>query len=288
MLLVVAVGCGGNDTDGSDDRRDAAKLAARGEAAFFDTLSGTADRQVESINLLEEAVEKNPADGRSYFLLGMMHMFRFSRDGWVPQNASDFARREIAAAQAALDAAVPLLPADRRIPGFRGAATFMNGVVTPDAERMTLGLAQLRDAVALYPEFNNFSFVGAVAGVVPPTDPLFAEALGYIGDPLASSCNPFSQPEICGNAGKAPHNVEGALVLFGDLFAKAGNLRNARFYYQLSLSFADAASWRFRSVAEQRLASAAERIALYLDGDPSNDPPLVGYRDEACAVCHYR
>jgi hypothetical protein len=287
--LAGASACGGGgDHQAPAPGPSAAQLAADGERAFFDTLYNVTDRADETIVLLEGAVTKNPADGRSFFLLGMLHMFRFAQNVSDFHYASDALKREVAAAQSALDRAVPLLPQDRRVPGFRGAATYVNGVVQNDPDRVGLGLAQLRDAVQLYPEFNSFSFVGTVANIVPPSDPLFAEALSYIGDPLRGGCTPFNQPEICGNAGKAPHNVQGALVLFGDLFAKGGNLGKAKTFYQLALSFPDPTPWRFRSVATGRLQTAAERVALYEDDDLRNDPPLIGYRGEACAACHYK
>jgi len=38
-------------------------------------------------------------------------------------------------------------------------------------------------------------------------------------------------PEICGNAGMAPHNTQGALLLFGDLYAKGDRLSDAERWY---------------------------------------------------------
>jgi len=295
-VLVIAMaaslgGCGDSDNNGvvvtAPPNPPPRNVAAEGERAFFATLHGTTMGEDETIALLESAVRDDPTDGRSYFLLGMTHMFRFARNVADYHNVSAALQQEIAAAQAALDHAVPLQPQDRRVPGFRGAATFTHGIASHDTRLTTLGLTQLRESIALYPEFNNFSFMGTVGNVVAPTDPLFSEALGYVGDPLKGSCTPFTEPEICGNAGKAPHNVEGALLLFGDLFAKNGDVRQARFYYQLSLSFATNSTWRFKSVVENRLQTVAQRVALYADDDPSNDPPLAGYRDEACAMCHF-
>jgi hypothetical protein len=221
----------------------------------------------------------------------MIHMFRFAQSVADYHNATPFEKEEIRRAQLALDRAVDLVPADRRIPGFRAAATYMRGVVERDEALQELGLQQLRDSIRLYPEFNTFDFIGTVAFVVPSTSPLYAEAMEYVGDPLNAACSPFTQPEICGNKGKAPHNIEGSLVLFGDLFAKAGDATRAAGFYRLALAdfsaLGNGQPWRFRELAEQRLATVSQRVAAYRDDDPSNDPPLVGYRQEACAVCHY-
>ena len=290
VLACMALAACGSDQVETDAGQRAAELASAGEAAFFDTLYGIADRGGETVDLLSRAVTLNPHDGPSQFRLGMMHMYRFSQSIADYRNATAAEQAEIRAAHRALDAAVPLLADDRRIPGFRAAATYMVGFVTHDPSLVTLGLEQLRAAIALFPEFNNFDFIGVVAPTVTADDPLYAEVLAYVGDPLTAACSPFNQPELCGNLGKAPHNVEGALVLFGDLYAKAGDTAKARSYYRLAQAPfpTTGGPWRFQGLIQERIDTVNERVALYLDGDPSNDPPLLGYREEACAVCHYK
>lgn len=283
LLSWVAASCG---HDG--ESRDPRAVAAAGADAFYDTLFGLQDRAEEAIALLEAAGRYDPNDGLAAFRLGMMHLFRFSQhiaDFWNP---TEFDRVEIVRAHEALNRAVILLPEDRRVPGFRAAATYMRGVVHKDEQLRQVGLQQLRAAIELYPEFNSFDFIGVVAPTVSAHDPLYAEVMQYVGDPLNAACSPFTQPEICGNAGKAPHNIEGSLLLFGDLFAKAGDAARAAGFYRLALTPFSTEPWRFRSIVEERLRTVNERIALYQDHDLANDPPLAGYRAEACAICHYR
>src|SRR5205823_99655 len=122
-------------------------------------------------------------------------MLRFGRNVTDHYSASDVVKQEIGKAQLALDLAVPLLPNDRRVPGFRAAATYMNGVVLHDDTRIAQGLAQLRESITLYPEFNTFAFIGAVAPVVRASDPLYQEALRYASESIQSGCSPFSQPQ---------------------------------------------------------------------------------------------
>ena len=66
-------------------------------------------------------------------------------------------------------------------------------------------------------------------------------------------------PEVCANAGMAPHY--GLSNLLGG-------------------------SWPFRALAQDRVTTAAQRVALYQDADPANDPRIVGTGTEACAYCH--
>jgi len=266
---------------------DAAALAAAGEAAFFDTLAGRVNREEETINLLASATGANPADGRSFFLLGMMHLYRAAQQLTDYSHPSEFVLAEVGQAQTALDAAVPLIPEDTRVPGFRGAVTYLNGVVHDDPARRELAVQQLRAAIILYPDFNNFSLLGSVAPVVAPSDPLFLEALDLVRGAISSGCNPMTQPRICGNEGKAPHNVQGAMLIFGDMYTKAGDANQANVYYRLGVALPGADTWKFRALAEARIADSAERAARWNDTDPSNDPRFIGSGPEACAYCHF-
>ncbi len=265
--------------------------AFAGERAFFDALHGTADTSAEAVTLLDQAIDDVPTDGLAALWLGMNHIMRASDDlDW--RSPTEFARDELNKAQAALDIAVSLLPDDLRVPGWRAAATWSAGTANEDADRIALGLDQLRAAIELYPLFNTFDFVGITA-VTPPNDPLYAEALAYMDAALSGNCSPFTDAEVCGNAGAAPHNVEGTGLLFGDIYLKGGRLEDARYWYELGLSYdaldSPAGDWAYAYLTEERLADLEGRMALYQDNDPDNDPPLVGSAagGAACAVCHY-
>jgi hypothetical protein len=261
------------------------RTSSLGELAFWDTMWGDAPRADEAIALFERAVARRANDGRSWFLLGMMHLYRFGQEGGFT-NASAFAKDEAAAASAALEMAMPLLPDDTRIPGFRAAATYVNGVAHQDAAQIALGLQQLTDAVPLNPLFNSFDFLGVVPPVVSPANPLMAQAVTLVDSALVPpNVNCLTDlPEVCANAGMAPHNTEGALLLFGDTYAKGGRLADAQSFYGLSNLLG--ATWPFHALAQDRVATAAQRVAAYQDADPANDPRIVGTGPEACVYCH--
>jgi len=261
-------------------------LVTVADAAFWQTLHGAAERGDESLALFTDAIEADATDGRSYFLKGMMHLYRYGRSLTDFVEFSDFARQEIVQANADLDMAVELVPENRGYPGFRGAATYQNGITNADPELEQLGIDQLRASMELWPLFNRFSFLGTVAAVVPPDAPIFTEAVEHLVDLLGPEGLSMCTPQICGNAGRAPSNLEGSGILFGDIFAKAGNLTQARGWYQLAVGSGTASGWAFTELARERAANVAARIALYQDEDPSNDPPLVGLANESCAICH--
>jgi hypothetical protein len=273
--------------------------AALGEAGFWDVLLGddaSEARQQQVIGVLEDAVRRNAGDGRSHFLLAMIHLYRFGQRVARFDVVSPAARAELAAANDAFDAAVPLLwhdaagAGDSRVPGFAAAAKYMQGVLENDPTLRAQGLADLDRAVEVNAFFNVFDYI-PVLQFLPPGDPVFQRGFAlfdaYLNDPETVRCV-GTQPEICANAGFAPHNIQGALTLFGDVYAKAGDLAQAERWYGLVNAFPDTATWRFASAVAERTANAAARVALYLDGDPSNDPPMIGAGTEACAVCHNR
>jgi hypothetical protein len=273
--------------------------AGLGEAAFWDVLLGddaSEAHQQDAIELLERAVRAEPRDGRSHFLLAMIHLYRFGQRVLSFDQVSADARAELAVANVAFATAVPLLwndargAGDSRVAGFAAAAEYMQGFFEDDAQLRAQGLADLEHAVAVNSFFNVFDFI-PILQFLPPSDPVFQQGYAlftsYLTDPETLACV-GTQPEICSNLGMAPHNLQGSLTLFGDLYAKGGDLTQAELWYNLANAFPDTPSWQFVSVLQDRLADPAARVALYADGDPSNDPAVIGVGAQACASCHRR
>ena len=284
-----------NDAESIRSRKPTSAAAA-GEAAFWDAITGddsSEAREQEALRILGKARKR---DGRSHFLRAMLHLYRFGQRVTRFDDVSSDAREELVQANAAFATALPLLwddatgTGDSRVPGFAAAAKYMQGVVDGDAALRAAGLADLAHAVEVNAFFNVFDFI-PVLQALPPGDAAFQEAFTfvttYLNDPATLQCV-ITQPEICANEGLAPRNLQGSLTLFGDLYAKAGNLQQAQTWYNLGIAFPDTATWKFRAILQDRVANAAARVALYADANAANDPPLVGAGPEACAVCHVR
>jgi hypothetical protein len=277
-----------NDARRVVSRRPSASAAA-GEAAFWDTLWADAPRADEALQLLERATRRQRSDGRSQFLLGMLHLYRSSLacPTFDFTDMCDAGRDEGAAAGAALDRAVDLLPHDSRIPGFRAASTYANGYVLGDPALLALGTQQIADAVAANPLFNAFDLFAVVAPVTDGASPYYQNEILPLADFVFSNAACLDAlPEICGNAGMAPHNFEGTLLLLGDIYAKGGRLADAQFWYNFAVATGQGSGYRFQAVAADRAATAAARVALSQDADPSNDPPLLGGGGGSCVYCH--
>lgn len=276
--------------------RKTSRAAAAGEAGFWDVLLGddrSEARQQATIRSLTQASRRSKRDGRSRFLLAMLHLYRFGAriDGY--DSVSDEAKNEIRAADDGFASSVPLLwdgtAGDSRVPGFAAAAKFARGIVDDDAARAAAGLADLNEALRVNTFFNVFDLIPVIQAL-PRTDPRFQPAVdavvGYLRDPETLACL-ATQPEICSNDGLAPRNLSGATLLFGDVWAKAGDVTRAKTWYGIAAA-SGGPSYRFNALAQARLADADARVARYLDDDPTNDDQIVGIGEENCAVCHNR
>jgi hypothetical protein len=277
--------------------------AATGERAFWavlhhdwETPAEKAALEATALDCFVRAARADLRDGRSRFLLAMTHLYRFGQAVDRYETISDFARGEIEAARAAFQQALPLLwdgsVGDSRVPGFAAATTFTLGVIRNDRAMQDQGLAELDEAFRINPFFNLFDYLPVIQAV-PAFDPRFRAVFDrvdrYLADPDTLACL-STQPELCADAGYAPANSTGALALFGDLNAKAGDTPGARQWYSLSLALANARPmpYRFLPAAQERVATVDQRVALFGDTVPANDPTVTGAGAEACAVCHTR
>jgi hypothetical protein len=283
--------------------RTPSKPAAAGEHAFWAVLHHewqTPDEKAQleqtTFDSLAKASKRDKKDGWSRFLIAMMHLYRFGQSVERFTDVSDFAKAEIAAAHAAFGEALPILwdgtKGDSRVAGFAAASTFALGYVNQDAALQDRGMAELDEAYRVNPFFNVFDYI-PVAQAVPSFDPrftpVFTRVSAYLNDPATLACV-ARQPEICNNDGYAPRNTPGSLALFGDVEAKGGDTAAARTWYGLGLVLTGGSTppYRFLPALQTRVATVDQRVALFRDGDPSNDPTVIGAGEEACSVCHSR
>ena len=281
--------------------RKPSRPAAVGERAFWavlhgdwDTAAQKADFEATALASLTRATKRDGRDGWSRFLLAMMHLYRFAQATERYDQVSGFARAEVEAAHAAFQTALPLMwngtAGDSRVPGFAAATTFVVGVVHGDAALQAQGLEELDAAFRLNPFFNVFDYI-PVAQELPSFDArfqgVFDKVSGYLDDPDTLQCV-VTQPEICNDTGYAPRNTAGSLALFGDVEAKGGDAAAAAMWYGLALALSGGGTgpYPFVSALELRASTVAERVALFRDADPSNDPTVIGVGSEACVACH--
>jgi hypothetical protein len=270
------------------------RAAAFAEEAFWDTLLGDTSRGSESLQLLKRAGAA-PRDGRSLFLTGMMHLYRFERIVSDPRFVSTAGKREILSATVALARAEPLLwdgvVGDSRVGGFAAAALYKKGIAFGEPKVVVRGVDAMNRAAEANPLFNGFIPFGA-GPIAAPDSPAYATILHLLDNVFPTvfgECG--SNAEICFNDGLAPHNLEGTLLLFGDLYAKAGRVEDAETSYATAAAAGENSGWNPAFIAHARTlaATAADRATLYQDDDPRNDPPFTDLGGVGnCAYCHNR
>lgn len=275
------------------------RISGQAEAAFWETLLGEADRSDQTLALLAQAEARDTRDGRLPFLTAMMHLYQFGKQVTHYPSATPLQATHIAAARTAFARALPLLyqpgVGDSRAIGFSSGTTYVAGVLANDPVLRAQGRDEMATAAAANSLFNSFNPIGVVPPAVFPTDPAYQEAVDLLDNyfPVAArDClGPAGiQGEVCFNDGLAPHNLEGTFLFFGDVYAKAGRIDDARQRYQASLAFGQTYGWRPEYLAEvqERLDDLPRRVALFQDSDPTNDPPMVGVANAGCAHCHYQ
>jgi hypothetical protein len=280
-----------NDT-GAIVSRTPSPAAAAGEAAFWEVLRGTRPYEGRALALLRRAVRRNPRDGRSWFYLGSLHAYRvgpFPRDA-AAASADTFGRSQAAAALEAFDRAVDLLPHDSLPAAFRAITTYFNGLGDGDAARQALGIAQLDEAGTRNVFFNRTIGLFFLPRYFSSSSEYFRSRLLPQLDELRAvvpAC-PVTYPDVC-RSRLVGWDREGGSILLGDVEAKGGRFAEARFWYTIADFLGRASGYPFRAVAAERLAHVAERVELYQDADPGNDPPFLGEEGRSpCRYCHYR
>jgi hypothetical protein len=265
--------------------RRPSRLAAAGEAAFWETLRSWRADTDRPLRLLRGAVDQHPNDGRSQFYLGAFQVYLAASA--APSSPSGLAH--LSAAQGPLDRAVDLLPHDSVPKAFQAFTTYLNGLYRGDTAQEALGWTQMNEAAAA-----NLFFNRAVALFIEPqfisgaSDDYQTRVMGWLDDILTLSVqNRDVYPDVF-TSRLVPHDPEGSTLLFGDVAAKGGHLADASRWYGISLSFGASSGFPFQAITQQRQAAIAARLAAGEEApDPSTDS-LIGVQGVSdCTLCHF-
>lgn len=253
------------------------------------------------IERLKAARMADPADADVQFIYGHANLWRLAE---LAREASARGEEPVRVAEAihGFREAIELRPEDARIPCWMGLLELQTGRLFGDEEMIAAGAANVQSTVDRFPEFGHFCQI--LANWDAPRDSeAFANAVeaGWasidvcLDDPIDRS-DPDVEPyldeattegprKVCWNIPSAPHNEEGYWLVIGDLFAKAGDAEIARTMYHNATYRDSYETWRYRADLEGRLAGVDDRVAAFVDEDPSNDPEL-GLPKAGCVMCH--
>ena len=277
--------------------------AAAARATFWRAFeSGRYDESPQVIAALTTAYLKNPRDPETTLLLGLAHLWRLGERARLTAPDPRITEHAILAEKYLLEAQ-RLAPHDARIPGWLGSVQLALGKIDQNEKLMRTGYFSLRDGVRKFPEFNAFT-LGYALSRLPATDPKYLEAVDSMWQSLAHcrQLNPgsvdggrfLSSPDApganraCWNGPKAPHNIEGFFLNFGDMLVKAGDVALARKLYRYAELSPTYNEWPYRTVLEAHSQQAEARAVLFRDGDDSNDPVMMIDSAHDCMACHQR
>jgi tetratricopeptide (TPR) repeat protein len=293
-LMTSLLGCRAAATDEADDaaeedveigESESGVSLAAAEATFFEVLGGRTERRAEAIRELKAATRREPDNARAHLLLALARLSAVAEDNRLV--SLPFIDKEFAAAQR-------LDPTDHRIPGWRVplrvqfvAQPYLRGLtfLRPQLDQR---MKELEDAATEFPQFVGFSAAMMMAPL--PHDTGYPAKARAWADLLSKTeCTPEFE-RFCGNTPLVPHNIEGQRVIYGDVYARAGDLAKAREQYELALAepTASPSEWRHYAQAQERLDTVADRVRRWNDDDPKNDPAFFHEGKTACVGCHGR
>ena len=268
---------GGGDTGGGGTGGTGGAPAAPQEVEdaidlCYEALQGDVAKRQAGLDALKAATEKYPNEGRAFLFLGMCSLAALAEDNDVTV-LSDI--------DPALVRAIELMPEDRRIPGWLATVRVQTARILNDAEALETAIAEMIAAAELYPEFNNVSLAIAFAQfpLETPYPDMAVDALEAIKD-----CG--ETDDKCTDNEAAPHNVPGSLMLFGDVYARTGDVETARGYYEQALEQPSSSTWTFGADAEAIIEGLDERVANWTDADATNDPAFFLSGIRTCRSCH--
>lgn len=303
FTAVMAAGCGPSTPpdllwqSGSSPGRD----------AFFDAFANGRYTDLDPIlaDLTEEAAD---GDDVSLAVLGFAHTWKLAEAPRLAPDPSTLDHIDVAAAT--FDRAVDAMPHDPRLVGFLGSLQLAQGSVWGDDTLSRKGWFGTKASARQWPEWGLFTQAYGLVSL-SPDDKRFTQGIDLLWEDLDACADTRVEREdldwtvyegdvaadtddwdrrACANTTVVPHNVEGFFTIFGDAYAKAGDLANADLMYANALASADAGTWPYRAVAEARRAEL-ESLPELFNAEPADGPvdpsdTLVFSGPAGCTICH--
>lgn len=280
--------------------------ASQGRTAFFAALAAGDYGSLDPILLTLEA-EADAGDDASRAVLGFAHSWKLSEFARAPvQGVQEHARLAVEAFDLATDAH----PDDPRLEGFRGAFLMAQGSIEDQPALLRKGWFATGRSIRGWPEWALFTRSYGLVGFDPDhrryqqaiemmwrtldecaTQPVARSQLDWsVLNGSIDTTDPL-KVRACMNTDVVPYNIEGFFLVFGDLYARAGQLENAQMMYDNALAMDAEGTWPYRWVAEERVASMSalpDRFADQPAALPSTDPSehLIFGGPASCTVCH--
>jgi hypothetical protein len=266
--------------------------------AYAALTAGAQDQVTQVIADVDDAVTKDPSDGRAVLYSAIMRFWQLGEEIELPATSAE----ELTLATTMVDRfrkAQSLLPNDDRAPAFGGLAKVIIGHAVNDSDMQAEGMSDIDHGIQIFPAYSGFlralasaeSPAGSddFAAVLPHLQAVLDECgaqdssgkFNYVEGPLPSALRP------CNDDGIVPHIWEGFFINYGDLLLKAGKGADAAWSaYEAAKLAPRFDKWPFAAALQDRIDHVADRATLYADSDPSNDPKIWMQDGHICTGCH--
>jgi tetratricopeptide (TPR) repeat protein len=283
--------------------------ASPGRDAFFGAL---AHGDYDALDPVIADLTGEAADGDevSQAVLGFAHAWRVAERARYEPDPEVIGHIDLAVTS--FERAVDAIPHDPRLVGFLGSMQLAQGNVWGDNALIRKGWFGTKASARQWPEWGLFTQAYGLV-TLDPDEPRYAKGIELLWDNLDACVDERVDREdldwsvyeaqvdrdedawnrrACANTDVVPHGVEGFFLIFGDVYAKAGELDAADMMYKNALGSVDVADWPYRWVAEDRRARLDELPEQFRGEAPEGpfEPTewLVFGGPVGCTVCHQR
>lgn len=288
---------------GTNSCREAtANTSARAAAAEANLFRAMRDDDFDAagdiVGEFYELRDADPTNHRNTFLLGASAFWWIAEAGRPNANALMIIRQAI---PIILEAFPDVILNDEE--NRPGAEALLGAFLADAGFDKVQGSALIEKSVLLAPEIGLFQrmhirrFAAADDSLTEQSIQagfaFFEQCAGHVIDHVNPDFTAYVKPptssgfaRFCWGSERVPHGYEGAWMIFGDLLVKSGRLAAARRAYLNAQLGPNYASWKYKSVLEQRLVeNLTLRYATYADHDP-NKWASIGHTPFSCTQCH--
>lgn len=270
---------------------------------FWKTFRNEEYRRLGKVaGILTAAYMQNPKNPQTVLLLAHTYLWRVAERNRVGGRGAH-ALSDLILAKHYFEEAYRLSPNDARIIGWLASVRLPLARIMQDKTMIQRAYATLHKGVAEYPAFNHFTAAYILARLTANSEH-YLRALEHMRNnrmvcpdlDTGESSNSThkrnmslveKQYAVCGNTKKAPYNIQGFLMSYGDMLAKAGKIEKAINMYQSVKVSPDYESWPYRGALEKRLRLIQKMQNKQGQPETVDDNfPLMWDSKYVCAACH--
>lgn len=240
------------------------------------------------IEALSSAADAEPKEEEFALLLGLASLWRVAEPYSLESLDPILTLDSITVAQRELERAYAMCPSDHRIPAWLGPIKIRMGRMLEDTALVQEGFDVLNQGIDHYPGFVLFSKLLVYADL-PASDPDFKKAVEAVRENAVycgTVASGLSADPACHNHPRAAHNIEGASVFMGDMYAKAQDRAAALAAYQAAKSAPTWQSWKYRDLLEARITTLDARMTALASPSTSDDLEPAWASQIQCSLCH--